>query len=175
MPSSQTAAGISPEEKSAPREPPPLPTERADTAWNGQAGVKLPSPSAYSQRKYKVPESSTPICQHTSQAFSLPSSCPHPHHCPGPAGTAASQATVLTHILPCMGMGSAQVMGTAGSCAGRTMLCGTCGEGTTPGCEVPGHGRHWQSHLENSMWGNTATARFQLPGMLQPSEVVDAF
>lgn len=122
-----------------------------------------------------MPESSTPICQHTSQAFSLPSSCPHPHHCPGPAGTAASQATVLTHILPCMGMGSAQVMETAGSCAGRTMLCGTCGEGTTPGCEVPGHGRHWQSHLENSMWGNTATARFQLPGMLQPSEVVDAF
>ena len=32
-----------------------------------------------------MPESSTPICQHASQAFSLPSSRLHPHHCPCPA------------------------------------------------------------------------------------------
>lgn len=55
------------------------------------------------------------------------------------------------------------------------MLCRTCGEGTTPGCEVPGHGRHQQSpHLENSM-GTLPPPGSQLPGMLRPSDVVDAF
>lgn len=70
-------------------------TTGAGRAGRGQAGVKPPSPAVCSQRKYEVPESSTPICQGASQAFKC-------RDCPGSAcaGTAAPAGQCGQHSLP---------------------------------------------------------------------------
>lgn len=175
MPSSQTPPGPSPREEPATREPLHCPHNGLTQPGMSRQGLNCPP-------HLHVAKGNTKCQSHQPQYVSTPAKR---SACPPPACTrttalvlllrAASQATALSHILPCMGMGSAQVMGTAGSCVGGTMPCRTGGEGRTLGCEMPGHGRHQQPpHLENSM-GTLPPPSSQLPRMPRPSEVVDAF
>lgn len=76
-------------------------TTGAGRAGCEQAGVKPPSPAACSQRKYKVPESSTSICQGTSQAFKCrgcPRSACAGTAAPVPVVWAASPAHIVGRI-----------------------------------------------------------------------------